>query len=88
VEAAHIRYGDLRAGKQMTGMGRKSGDWALPLCGQHHWDQHRHGERNWWARKGVDPVKACAGLRLGFLTDDQDMIELVLKANMIEERSR
>jgi hypothetical protein len=84
VEVCHIRYGDLRAGKRAIGIGERSGDWAIPLCGRHHREQHTCGERNWWAEKGVDPVKACAGLRLGFLTNDQEMIELVFKTHLIE----
>jgi hypothetical protein len=84
VAAAHIRYGDLRAGKPFIGLGMRSGDWALPLCGQHHRLQHMCGERNWWASKGIDPVKACAGLRLAFHTNDIEMAEIIFKAHLIE----
>lgn len=56
VEAAHLRYADLSAGRSNPGLQRKSDDrWATSLCGHHHREQHAHGnERAWWARYGLD----------------------------------
>lgn len=56
-EAAHIRFGDARAAKPITDMGTKSGDeWTVPLCNEHHAEQHKFGERKWWNGVGRDPI--------------------------------
>lgn len=62
VQAAHIRYGDLSYGKRETGAGEKPDDrWCLPLHRDEHCDQHKHGEREWWIARGIDPLRvACA----------------------------
>lgn len=64
---AHVRYGEAAAGKPHTGMAEKPDDkWTVPLCPELHTDhaaaQHRYGERDWWARLGVDPVAVCEEL--------------------------
>jgi len=64
VEAAHIRYAEPKAAKPITGMGTKSGDWAVPLCGACHRAQHKEGERRWWKDRGINPVEIAAYLRL------------------------
>lgn len=57
VEAAHVRYGELRYGKEITGMGQKPGDnWTVPLAHDVHMDQHASGERQWWLDHGIDPI--------------------------------
>jgi len=57
IEAAHIRMADRRLGKRETGMAEKSDDdFTLPLCADHHADQHKHNESQWWADRGIDPV--------------------------------
>lgn len=56
-EAAHIRYGDRRVAKRPTGGGEKSDDcWTVPLCGQHHREQHLGSERAFWQRCTLDPI--------------------------------
>lgn len=56
-EAAHIRFADRRAAKRQTGMGEKPDDiWALPLCGEHHREQHSMGEREFWKVHERDPI--------------------------------
>ena len=56
VQAAHLRIGSINDGKRETGMGEKSSDkWALPLCRQHHAQQHRMNEREFWASYGINP---------------------------------
>ena len=61
VEAAHVRYGELRYGKDITGMGRKPGDnWTVPLPHGVHMDQHASGERAWWEAQGIDPILVAA----------------------------
>lgn len=63
IEAAHIRYGDLAYGKRETGVAEKPADiWTVPLCADHHREQHSTGERAWWASKGIDPLQRAVAL--------------------------
>ena len=63
VEAAHVRFDDPVLGKRQTGIGERPDDrWALPLARDIHADQHRHGEREWWARQGIDPLRIAQQL--------------------------
>lgn len=63
-EAAHISYRDMSVGKMGRGFSRKEHDkFTLPLCGQHHRDQHDAGdEYGWWKQRGVDPVKLALAI--------------------------
>ncbi|HZS57591.1 MAG TPA: DUF968 domain-containing protein [Bryobacteraceae bacterium] len=58
VEAAHIRFTDLRAAKNNPGIGAKPSDtFVCPLCNTHHREQHAYGdEKKWWAQYGIDPI--------------------------------
>lgn len=59
-DAAHIRYHDLDAGKDQTGIGRKPEDrWTVPLCHDCHMKQHARGERQWWKERNIDPIVAA-----------------------------
>ena len=52
VQAAHIRYDHAGA------MALKPGDnLVVPLCVDHHRQQHENGERQWWAAQGIDPIE-------------------------------
>lgn len=63
VEAAHIRFADLRAAKRPTGMGERPDDsWAIPLCGDHHRLQHSGNERKFWKSEGIDPIFVALAL--------------------------
>lgn len=62
-EAAHIRYGFMRAGKRPTGGAEKpDDDWTIPLCGKHHREQHELGEAIFWGRVGIDPILVALAL--------------------------
>jgi len=63
-EAAHIRMSDWSIAKPMTGVGTKPDDYyTVPLCSEHHRQQHAHGnERKWWERFNIDPVKVALAL--------------------------
>jgi hypothetical protein len=55
-EAAHIRFSGETGGKQNPGMGRKPDDsLVVPLCREHHSEQHKIGERKFWEKYGIDP---------------------------------
>jgi len=55
VQAAHIQGGSLIHGKEPAGERQKSDDrWALPLCGQHHAEQHDANESAFWRSYGID----------------------------------
>ena len=47
IECAHVRNGSG------AGMGQKPDDWrVVPLCSEHHRNQHIVGEQTFW--KGID----------------------------------
>lgn len=78
VEAAHIRYADPAFGKPETGMGHKSSDcWVVPLESDQHADQHKHGEREWWQSKGIDPVPVALALYMA--SGDDEAAEVILR---------
>jgi hypothetical protein len=55
-DAAHLRVGSINHDKRDTGMGERSSDfWALPLCRDHHQQQHSMNELEFWASYGIDP---------------------------------
>lgn len=58
VEAAHLRFTDLRVDKDQPGVGAKPDDmWVLPLSGEMHRRQHATGnELKFWATYGIDPI--------------------------------
>jgi hypothetical protein len=62
VDAAHIRF-TAGPGKQNPGVGAKPDDcYVLPLCREHHAQQHSMGERNFWREMGLDPLRIAAQL--------------------------
>lgn len=62
-EAAHVRFGCMAVGKPNTGIGEKPSDnWTVPLCSEHHREQHLIGERNFWKSKQRDPVTVAMAL--------------------------
>lgn len=72
VEAAHIRFTCLAAGKPQTGAGRKPDDrWAVPLCPTCHRDQHVSQEVFWWHGVAcIDPIYLAAVLFGHFIAND------------------
>jgi hypothetical protein len=76
-EAAHIRMVNQYYGKETTGMQTKPDDkWTLPLCGEHHREQHRGNELAFWRRYNVDPF--ILALTLYAHSGDVDTAELVI----------
>lgn len=62
-EAAHIRFACESVGKRSVGKGEKPDDiWTVPLCGEHHRAQHRHGETAFWTTFQRDPIKIALAL--------------------------
>lgn len=77
VEAAHVRYGDARYGKPEGSMGMKPHDrWCVPLCPDHHREQHAENERAWWDSKGIDPLHVAAALWAS--TGDEEAGEMII----------
>ncbi len=65
-EAAHVRMQSGAHGKR-SGMGKRPDDkYALPLCAACHRldpdSQHKIGEREFWARIGINPLLVCEKL--------------------------
>lgn len=81
VEAAHVRYGSPAHGKPATGLGVKPDDrFTVPLCVQHHREQHAAGdERAWWSQWGVEPLDLA--LRLFSASGDEEAAENVVRAS-------
>jgi hypothetical protein len=54
----HLRFSQSRA------LGRKvSDEFTVPLCRGHHREVHRYGdEAAWWAKAGVEPLRAANAL--------------------------
>lgn len=76
-EAAHIRSGSPRYGKEYPGLQEKPDDkWVLPLCGKHHREQHSTHELVWWDRYSIDPF--VLALTLYAHTGDVETAELVI----------
>lgn len=62
-EAAHVRYADPMIGKSNPGLQAKPHDkFTIPLCGSDHRTQHENGEKQWWSKLGIDPVKVALAL--------------------------
>jgi len=71
VDAAHIRFGDAKAGRVNPGMSVKPSDrWATPLCRVHHTAQHGRNERAWWQEVGLDPTEISRRLFAEYSTPD------------------
>jgi len=61
-EAAHVRMQSAAYGKR-GGMRKKPADrWALPLCNEHHVEQHQLGELKFWYDVGISPLLLCQKL--------------------------
>lgn len=55
-EAAHVRMSSAAHGKR-SGLGEKPSDcWTVPLCSDHHKEQHRKGELTFWWDLDISPV--------------------------------
>jgi hypothetical protein len=63
-EAAHIRTASLEHGKRETGGSERPSDiWCLPLCNNHHREQHSMNEISFWSSHGIDPFILAMTLR-------------------------
>jgi hypothetical protein len=62
-DAAHIRSGSLVHKKRHTGFGEKPDDkWTLPLCRDHHREQHSMNELAFWRLYRINPFAAAKRL--------------------------
>jgi hypothetical protein len=78
-EAAHVRMHDVLASKRECGKSEKPDDrWALPLCGNHHRDQHDRERYFWSTLHHMDPIRVSLALQVAFLRDDLELAERIL----------
>lgn len=78
VQAAHIRMASIVHGKRNTGVGEKSSDrFVTCLCPQHHEEQHRGNEAEFWKRYGIDQFHIA--LSLFAHSGDEEAAELVIR---------
>lgn len=86
-EAAHLRSDNLEFGKRSTGMQQKPSDmWTLPLCSQHHRDQHAGNEKNFWGNHGINPW--VLALSLFAASGDPELAHEVISRQVTHARSR
>lgn len=77
VEAAHLRAKSNMHGKRETGKSEKPSDkWALPLCPEHHREQHSMNELGFWRYHGIDPF--VTALSLWAAEGDIDSMEFIV----------
>lgn len=77
-EAAHIRMASMRAAKRPTGMGEKPDDcWTVPLCGNHHREQHGINERVFWLNHDIDPIFVALALKR--VTGNHEEAEMIIR---------
>ena len=87
VDATHIRYSDEARGKQNPGLGRKPSDtFVVPLCREHHDQQHRGNEQDFWAGYDVDPLRLADLLYCN--TYDPEILDMIVDAYWKEIRRR
>ena len=73
-DAAHIRIGFI-------GIGIKPGDdRVLPLCREHHSEQHQVGEKTFWRRLGIDPLSLSEKI----YNQTPSKAQLIIKQNHFE----
>jgi hypothetical protein len=80
VQAAHVRFADLSVDKPFTGGATKPDDkFTVPLCVNHHAQQHAWGdERGWWMKYEIDPIKLA--LALYCVTGNSDRAGAILNS--------
>lgn len=77
VEAAHLSMTSRRHGHVGRGMGAKADDrWATPLCHACHMEQHRIGERDFWAKHRIDPH--LLALALWGASGDLELMNIII----------
>ena len=71
-DPAHIRSASAVHGKRETGKAEKASDrWVVPLCREHHDQQHDAGnELLWWASTGIDPFGLALSLHAASCDDE------------------
>ncbi len=81
-DAAHVRAPSPRHNKRLTGKGEKPSDcWTLPLCREHHDEQHRGRELAFWDRYEVDPFATSTAL-FEVSGDYEAAMQIIRRANV------
>lgn len=79
VDAAHIRYADLRYAKRQTGKGEKPDDrWTIPLARRFHDQQHSMDERAFWKKMGIDDICRVA-IAMHSMTGDTEAAMIIMR---------
>ena len=77
VEAAHIRYTELRYGKRDVGREKPDDRWTLPVCQGHHRLQHQGDEFLFWRVRNINPC--VTALALWGVTGDEELAGEILR---------
>lgn len=79
-DAAHIRSANPLYGKRETGVGEKASDrWTVPLCREHHNQQHNENELAWWRLQKIDPF--LLALALHHASGDPEIADGILQSH-------
>lgn len=87
-EAAHLRATALEYGKRNTGGAEKPSDeWTVPLCGEHHREEHHIGnEEKFWKSHNINPYVLAMSLYLR--SGDYEMAITILERQGYENGNR
>ena len=78
VEAAHVRSGALHLGKPEGSLQAKPDDkWTLPLCPDHHREQHSMNEMEFYRAAGIDPFTTAMALYQA--SGDDEAAEIIMR---------
>ena len=84
-DPAHIRSANAIYGKRETGGQEKASDkWTVPLCREHHDEQHDGNELKFWAAKRLDPFGLA--LALYQASGDDEIAEGIISASIARAR--
>ena len=79
-DAAHIRSANPLYGKRETGMGEKASDrWTVPLCREHHNQQHNENEPAFWKMRRIDPFPLA--LALHHASGDLEIADMIIRSH-------
>lgn len=80
-EAAHVRIGEHSLDKHPAMQKKPEDRWCLPLCHDHHMEQHiKGGEVSFWNKLGIHPLDVCAELYAAY-PDEDAMLKIIKGAS-------
>jgi hypothetical protein len=78
-DAAHVKVAVFEHDKK-PGTPKQDDKWTLPLCHDHHMEQHSQGENEFWARLKIDPIGVCLTLKMASGLEEMQRIVRIVRA--------